>query len=95
MTKLTPSERNTLEKLFSKMNDNDLNLVAALHRSRNRSLCAEEASQFYVGETVKFRDNVGQIVKGVVQKVNVNTINVLVGGSARWSVSPSLLTKVA
>lgn len=95
MTKLTPSERNTLEKLFSKMNNNDLDLVAALHRSRLSSLSAAVASQFYVGETVKFRDKVGQIVEGVVQKVNVKTIKVLVGGSARWSVSPSLLTKVA
>lgn len=95
MTKLTPSERNTLEKLFSKMNNNDLDLVAALHRSRLRALNAAVASQFYVGETVNFRNKVGQIVEGVVQKVNVKTIKVLVGGSARWSVSPSLLTKVA
>jgi hypothetical protein len=97
MTKytITLAERQMLENLFSKMNDNDLNLIAKLHSARNKSLSAQEASQFHVGETVTFHDKVGRIVEGVIQKVNVKTIKIVVGGSARWSVSPSLLTKVA
>jgi hypothetical protein len=101
MTKLTLTERNTLEKLFNNMNGADLNLVASLHSKRNRAVSAMEASQFFVGEKVSFKTTIGTIVEGVIMKVNVKTIKILAKGRSltglpvRYSVSPSLLTKVA
>ncbi len=93
MIKLTATERTTLEKLFNKMDGEDLNLVTRLYSARNRAVSAVEAARFHVGEKVSFKANF-RVLEGVVTKINVKTVKVLVGDSLRYSVSPSLLSKV-
>ena len=52
------------------------------------------ALTFIVGETVEFTGKRGGVVRGTIVKVNRVTIAVQTN-AARWSVSPSLLRKVA
>jgi len=60
-------------------------------RARHKELQARIASNFSIGDKVEFnRSKGGQIITGIVTKVNVKTIKVKTEGGG-WSVSPTLL----
>lgn len=69
----------------------ELRLITDMYKSANRRIQMLGATQFYVGQSVKFRDKRGMTVEGKVTKVNGKTISVTADGAA-WRISPSLLS---
>ena len=91
---LTKIQKQKLTMLFTDMDRKDLNLVADLHKQTSRFLSRNEASKFVVGDEVEFTSG-SSLIRGIVEKVNVKTINVSFEFGRNWRVSPSLLTKIA
>jgi hypothetical protein len=59
-------------------------------KERQRSLQQEIATSFRKGQAVQFTARRGEVVKGIVEKVNRKTI-VVKTDLVTWKVSPSLL----
>lgn len=91
---LTKTQKQKLTMLFADMDRSDLNLVADLHKQASRFVSARAAAKFTVGDEVEFTSG-SSLIRGIVEKVNVKTVNVSVEFGRNWRVSPSLLTKVA
>lgn len=65
--------------------------VVALMRHRQTVKSFEIAKTFTIGQKVQFTNSRnGQVVFGVIEKINVKTIKVKTDGG-RWSVSPGLI----
>ena len=91
---LTQTQKQELTVLFSHMDRKDLDLVVTLHKQASRFVSARAASKFVIGDEVEFTSG-SSLIRGIVEKVNVKTINVSVEFGRNWRVSPSLLTKIA
>jgi len=71
--------------------DNETLNVIITQINRRRSALQEQATDsFMVGQDVEFTRKGGEIVKGVIQKINRKTIHVK-ADFVLWKVSPSLL----
>jgi hypothetical protein len=69
----------------------DLNAMIKEIKARQSAIQNETADAFSVGQNVYFTAKRGGLVKGVIQKINKQTIKVK-ADDALWSVSPSLLS---
>ena len=67
-----------------------LNAIIGEIKDRQRALQTEIGSSFRKGQSVQFTGKRGEIVKGIVEKVNPKTI-VVKTDFVTWKVSPSLL----
>ena len=68
-----------------------LNQVYAAAKQAQTNIQQSAASQFVIGDAVKFDSKRG-VVNGIIQKVNRKTIKVKdAKNNVLWSVSPSLL----
>ena len=92
---LSEKQKSALTTIFNTLDRNDLDFIIQLHKNRFGAISANEAAQFTIGDTVSFTAR-GSIVEGIVERVNRKTIKVNCNRThAKWSVSPSFLTKVA
>ena len=69
----------------------DLNALIKEIKARQSAIQNETADAFSVGQSVYFTAKRGALVKGVIQKINKQTIKVK-ADDAVWRVSPSLLS---
>ena len=69
----------------------DLNALIKEIKARQSAIQNETADAFRVGQSVYFTAKRGALVKGVIQKINKQTIKVK-ADDAVWRVSPSLLS---
>lgn len=60
-------------------------------KARQSAIQNESAATFSVGQSVYFNAKRGELVKGVIQKINKQTIKVK-ADNVLWRVSPSLLS---
>lgn len=92
---LSEKQKSALTTIFNTLDRNDLDFITQLHKNRSGAISANEAARFTIGDTVSFTAR-GSIVEGIVERVNRKTVKVDCNRThAKWSVSPSFLTKVA
>jgi hypothetical protein len=67
-----------------------INRAKEMHERRRDCLMAT----FAKGDRVVFENREGQILEGVVLRINTKTVSVLTDEDGRWKVGPSLLRPV-
>jgi hydroxypyruvate isomerase len=76
------------------MNDTDTKEVAELLNARMAQSTVDKINKYRVGQKVQF-DYHGQIITGIVMKLNRKTLNVTsyeeVDGSKKWRVPPEMI----
>jgi len=60
---------------------------------RSKQLEQQITSNFAIGDKVKWDSKRGYEVRGIVEKINQQTISVRTEDNSRWKVSPSFLKK--
>ena len=75
------------------MNNDELNELTSLIRTRREILSLEAKSMFSVGDKVTFKRKNGTVYIGVIYKVNRKRIDVKTD-SGRWNVPPTMLTLI-
>jgi polyribonucleotide nucleotidyltransferase len=79
-------------------NDELNNIIEVLNgaiKEKQRSLQAEIAKTFSVGDFVRFYSKKEGVVEGTIFKINVKTIKLETKEGDVWNVSPNLLDKVS
>ena len=75
------------------MNNDELNQLTSLIKTRREILSLEAKSQFAVGDKVTFKRKNGTVYIGVIYKVNRKRIDVKTD-KGRWNVPPTMLTLI-
>ena len=75
------------------MNNDELNELTSLIRTRREILSLEAKTMFAVGDKVTFKRKDGTVFIGVIYKINRKRIDVKTD-KGRWSVSPTMLTLI-
>lgn len=88
---ITQAKINEIMKDISSMED--YKALNQAMRQKFTELQSAATNSLSVGDQVTFTSRGGKTVQGRVTKINVKTVKVEAEG-VRWSVSPSLLTKV-
>jgi hypothetical protein len=86
-----------LAKAIRTATSDELKTIIEIVRERQKSLQKEAARAFIIGDKVRFDAKTRGIIEGTITKVNLKTVKVKQtnGLGLTWSVSPSLLKKVA
>ena len=75
------------------MNNDELNQLTSLIKTRREILSLEAKSQFAVGDKVTFKNRGGVVYIGVIYKINRKRIDVKTD-KGRWNVPPTMLTLI-
>ena len=75
------------------MNNNELNELTSLIRTRREILSLEAKTMFSVGDKVTFKRKDGTVFIGVIYKINRKRIDVKTD-KGRWNVPPTMLTLI-
>ena len=75
------------------MNNDELNQLTSLIKTRREILSLEAKSQFAVGDKVTFKNRSGVVYIGVIYKINRKRIDVETD-KGRWNVPPTMLTLI-
>ena len=81
-------------ELIYQMDMNELNQVVEAIKLKRTHLAKQTARTFMVGDVVSFTGKRGELVTGVITKVNPKTIIVKSKSGIQWRVTASLLTKL-
>jgi len=74
------------------MNRDQLDQVVEAIKLQRTFLARSTARELSVGDSVKFKGRQGEVIRGVVDKVNRKTVMVRSAGNQMWRVTASLLT---
>lgn len=78
------------EEMLITLHNLIVNRLNILQRQRTR----QSMDDFRPGDVVSFRTEDGQMVTGVLVRLNKKTVTVHTESGARWNVSPQLLTRI-
>ncbi len=83
---------------FEKLSDQELiqlnRHIVEIIRTRRQRRTDQQLSKFYIGEHVEFKDEFGELIKGVVVRVNQKTITIQTHQPcSQWRVSPHIVSK--
>ena len=81
-------------ELIYQMDMNELNQVVEAIKLKRTHLAKQTARMFMVGDVVSFTGKRGELVTGVITKVNPKTIIVKSKSGIQWRDTASLLTKL-
>jgi hypothetical protein len=81
-------------ELIYQMDMNELNQVVEAIKLKRTHLAKQTARMFMVGDVVSFTGKRGELVTGVITKVNPKTMIVKSKSGIQWRVTASLLTKL-
>lgn len=79
---------------ISRMSKAQLGAVQRVVNARHAGLAAHAKALFYVGCHARWQDKYGETVYGTVTKVCQKNIKLNSTDGMRWTVSPTLLTKI-
>ena len=82
-----------MRTVVMQMNNDELNELSNLIRTRREILSLEAKSKFSVGDKVSFKRKDGTVFIGVIYKVNRKRIDVKTD-KGRWNVPPTMLTLI-
>lgn len=93
----SPKPRN-IQELVNTLNESELHALHHCIVERLRFLqqqrVQEDMMQFRLGDVVRFTNNDGQEVIGVLIRLNRKSVSVHTEAGSRWTVSPQFLTLV-
>lgn len=72
-----------------------LNHLTDRLKQHHQQLTRQAMNQFRPGDLVQFRSKTGEIVNGVVTRINQKSITLHTKEGVRWNVSPQLLKMVS
>lgn len=81
-------------ELIYQMDMNQLNQVIEAIKLKRTHLAKQTARKFMIGDVVSFTGKRGELVTGVITKVNPKTMIVKSKSGIQWRVTASLLTKL-
>ncbi len=81
-------------ELIYQMDMNQLNQVIEAIKLKRTHLAKQTARTFMIGDVVSFTGKRGELVTGVITKVNPKTMIVKSKSGIQWRVTASLLTKL-
>lgn len=95
MSKLTSVDYETLNEIFSRIDDGDIPLINTVIKRAYTNLQNRSRNVFRTGDLVEFTSRrTGAVIRGTITKINKKTITLRTATNQDWRVSPSMLRAV-